>query len=237
MNEKRVLPDDVLSPVLEPEAAVEYLWSAEEGYRRRFRGSQHSAELFIANSRLSTDTIAHVATHETIEEVREAFLEQYVDSELLPDLYRSLEEEGLEDQVLRSILSVPVTRRALFGCEVLFVSSEGTWVLRPGIECLWRTSHMTEAGTLDFEQAVDINLSECNALVLIAGPWRYMYFLGPRGLKNALADVGAVASHVQSWVSNITVEWNFCDDLLHRALLVDGIERFATAVIPLPKGS
>lgn len=232
MSDPLELPIDLLAPPIEPETAVELVWSPGEDYRRRLLGRVHPAEAYLVASRLTDDTLSQIADHEQVEATRAAFLSQYSNAIALPGEARALSSEAPLDRLLRSVIADGPSHRALFGCDLVVVSNSEVGVLRPAAGMVWRRMRMSPLAVDQFCSACGIDIEYSPALALVGVPWRYMQLIGPRGLQRCLADVGTVAATLERGTNGIGVSWmwEFRNVLADAALEYDGLERSVIAV-------
>ena len=232
MSDAPELPIALLAPPIEPETAVELVWSPGEDYRRRLLGRVHPAEACLVASRMTTDTATQIAGPEEVETTRAAFLSQYTNAVPLPGEARPLDPEHPLDRLLISVLQDAPSHRALFGCDLLVVTSSQAAVLRPAAGMLWRRTLMSPLAIDQFRAACGVDLEQAAAFVLVGVPWRYMQLLGPRALQRCLADVGTVAATLERGVDGIGTSWmwEFMNVQADAALEYDGLERSVMAI-------
>jgi SagB-type dehydrogenase family enzyme len=107
----------------------------------------------------------------------------------------------------------------------------GVYLYHPASHELWLTGDGTAADRLLETMAAPeevIMSSQAGALLLlIARPWRSMRKYGPRGMRHALLEAGAIAAHINLAAAALGLGSVDCsslfDDEVHEALGVDGI--------------
>ena len=238
MNQPLEMPLELIAPPIEPETAVEFVWSPAEDYRRRLLGRLHPGEQFIAASRLSVDAMPQIAGPSQVEDVRAAFLSQYVNAIPQPGECRALDPERALDKSLLSVINDSSGFRALFGCDLVVITEYEVAVLRPATSTLWRRMLMTPQSIAQIHAAVDVDLSAGPTVALVSVPWRYMQLVGPRGLRRSLADAGTIAALLERTEQDarISIAWDFVDSMLNAALEYDGLERSVVAIGSVVRG-
>ena len=230
--------------------SVELLRTAAADYRLRFSGKDpHVAELFQENTKLSPHTTVydpaaaagidqarawHLTTayrarddHMVAEEAHAVRLP--VDT-LPPRLGRML-EPFTQDGRLSSLLY----------CLDLYVLHEQA-LLRvvPRTRFLWQDRRIADGGesrVRDSMVSAEPVPSTGPLLFLVAAPWRYMLFLGPRGYRRMLMDAGELLGRLRDVAADAAVEaaafLDFYDRQVDDVLQLDGTERTVIATVAL----
>lgn len=251
----RPLPDPALAALLEGTVLpspnrVELARTAATDYRRRFDGGEpHVAELFQENSKLSPHTTVRAPGDAAeIDAAREWYLST---------AYRPRDEDLAADQActmrlpvdelppcLASVLA-PFTQTGrhsslLYGVDLFVLHAQSLLRVVPRSGFAWRDRRTQP----DEESCVRRSIVTAERvpdtgplLFLVAAPWRYMLFLGPRGYRRMLLDAGELLAQLRSAAAEasvaVSVFPDFHDRRVDDVLRLDGVERTVIAIVAL----
>ena len=216
---------------------------------RLLRLDAHVAELFHANSRLTSVSSAN----QPLDPVLLASVRQWFhESAYAPDpadldlaeaeaLHIRMPIERL-DRVHREVLgAVPATPElveSLYALD-LWILFDGDLFRYPvGADAVWLERRLEPSEERRLTAAL-IGLPPVGPstalFLLVAAPWRYMQFQGPRGYRHCLVDVGRAITLLRHLADDIGAQvvhtLDMLDDSVDRSLDLDGIERTAVAAV------
>ena len=249
------LPESPLGALLEGTVlpspnTVEMLRTAATDYRRRFdRGNPHVAELFQENTKLSP--------HTTLHECRDAAALDHARAWYLSTAYHVEEDNlaaGQADTVrppvdtlpprLAGVLA-PFARTGplsslLYGVDLFVLHAQSLLRVVPRSGFLWRDRRIAgddEARVRESIVSAERVPRTGPLLFLVAAPWRYMMFLGPRGYRRMLLDAGDLLGRLREAAAEaaatVSVFPDFYDRRVDDVLLLDGVERTVIAIVAL----
>gem|GEM_PF-6834178 len=242
MTEPTPLPVELEMPALEPTHAIELVASPAESARRRLTpGAPQIAELFLVNSRYDDYAARVNAADPEIALARRAHLETFTNARGPEGSMRAYDFTRDLDAEVYSFIADPHGRDALFGADVFLLEPPNAWRLIAAGPLWWRHCLLEDNDIRAVEYATGVNCRDTEMLVVACAPWRYMQLIGPRGLRRSLADVGAIVAMLNvaarargnAW----TERWDFLDNVVDEALLLDGIERTGCTVLHRSKTS
>ena len=227
--------------------SVELLRTAASDYRLRFDGGDpHVAELFQENTKLSPHTTVHgaagldrarawhLSTAYRVQDDQLVAEEAHVvrlPVDTLPLRLARVLEPFTEDGRLSSLL---------YGLDLYVLHEQALLRVVPQTRFLWRDRRIAAGGEARVRES--IVSAECvprtgPLLFLVAAPWRYMIFLGPRGYRRMLLDAGELLCRLRDVAANAGVEAaafpDFYDRRVDDVLLLDGTERTVIAIVAL----
>ena len=229
---------------------VELLANPAVAFQERLlRLEPHVAELFHANSRL---TRASGANQPVDRRLLPSIRQWFHESAYAPDpddldldeaealrIRLPIERlDGAHREILRRIPATPELMEALYALD-LWILSDGDLFRYPvGADAVWLERRLEPAEERRLTGAV-LGLPPIDAstalFLLVASPWRYMQFQGPRGYRHCLVDAGRavtlLGSLAQSVGSRFAYTLDMLDDAVDRSLDLDGIERSALAAV------
>lgn len=249
------LPESPLRALLEGTVlpspnTVEMLRTAATDYRRRFdRGDPHVAELFQENTKLSS--------HTTHDERRDAGALDHARDWYLSTAYHVDEDNLAADQadavrppvdslpprlagVLAPFGQAGPLSSLLYGVDLFVLHARSLLRVVPRSGFLWQDRRIRG----DEESRVRESIVSAERvpgtgplLFLVAAPWRYMMFLGPRGYRRMLLDAGELLGRLRDVAADAAVETSvfpdFYDRRVDHVLLLDGVERTVIAIVAL----
>jgi hypothetical protein len=216
--------------------------------RRLASKTPNIAELYHENSKLSQHLDKCILTdEETVKYVKNWYLSTTckISEE---DLVKGKSEDSLKDigtfpEGLANSLGTlkgGIELDLLYSLDLLLLYEYRIYRYVPLSELLWleRLVDSDEAKTLKpmlIGETRD-SIDEALGLIFVIGcPWRNMIFYGPRGYRNMLINAGYLIHHLSHVARDnelsLVVFQNFYDRKIDNFLNLDGVERFALAVI------
>ena len=235
--------------VLPSPNTVEMLRTPDADYRRRFdRGNPHVAELFQENTKLSPHTTLHERRDAAaLDHARAWYLSTayHVDEDSLAadhaDTVR-LPVDTLPPRLAKILAPFGQTgplSSLLYGVDLFVLHAQSLLRVVPRSGFLWRDRR------IDGDDEARIRQSIVSAehvpdtgplLFLVAAPWRYMMFLGPRGYRRLLLDAGDLLARLRDAAAEanaVSVFPDFYDRRVDDVLQLDGVERTVIAIVAL----
>lgn len=229
---------------------VELLATPAVAFQERLlRLEPHVAELFHANSRLTSVSSANKPLDRgLLASVRQWFH----DSAYAPDpadldlaeaealcIRLPIDRLGrVHREILRRVPATPELVEALYSIDV-WILFDGNLLRYPvGADAVWLERRL-EPGEERRLTAALIGLppagSSTALFLLVAAPWRYMQFQGPRGYRHCLVDAGRAITLLRHLAAETGAQvahtLDMLDDSVDRSLDLDGIERTAVAAV------
>jgi len=232
--------------VLPTTTSVELVRTPQTDYRLRFGAMQpHVAELFHENTKLTPHRASEGESGE-LTAARRRHLEvpyRVREEDLNPaqaDLLR-VRHCALGDPL--ALLLAPFAEQGpdselLYSVDVMLAHRGMLLRQIAGADFLWVEKHLSR-DELTLIRASTLGAPPSSGdepiLFLAGAPWRYMMFLGPRGYRHMLLDVGRVVERLHGVAARARLElgvhFDFYDARVDRALLLDGVERSTLAVL------
>ncbi|MDK6400289.1 hypothetical protein QP426_07750 [Pauljensenia sp. UMB1235] len=130
----------------------------------------------------------------------------------------------------------------LFAADIIVLTEGWAHLLPSGQRCLVKTRTFSDQQRTDLVDAVvpdarDAFAAALSYIAIVASPQRLQVTHGPRGYRNALMEVGMLVGNVGNLMAthrmrpSVTVD--FIDTTVDRTLDLDGVERFAAALVAL----
>ena len=209
----------------------------------------HVAELFQENTKLTRGAmLSRSIDAGRIEEAREWYFST---------AYRMREgnlKTGRTDpsRIRHEDLPVPVRTLAsfcskaasvttlLYAVDILFLYGGTLLRVLPRGDFLWLERRMTSSEESNLRSAgvhgdTDAIWTAPFLAFVVAVPWRYMLFYGPRGYRRMLLEAGAVLAQLHSAEGSAGLKscthLDFYDRCVDDALMLDGVERTVVAVM------
>ena len=236
--------------VLPSPNTVELLRTAPAEYRRRFdRGNPHIAELFQENTKLSPHTMHHdLDDTAALHRAREWYLSTAyrVRADVLvagkADAMR-LPVAALPPciaGVLRPFTQEGGPASLLYGLDLFALHDRALLRMVPRTGFLWRDRRVDDGDDARIRASI-VPAGRAPRtgplLFVVAAPWRYMMFLGPRGYRRLLLDAGELLGRLRDAAADAAVEAavfvDFYDGQVNDVLLLDGAERTVVAIVAL----
>lgn len=205
----------------------------------------HVAELFHENSKFAPSSTIVPAADEAVAQARQWYFDtsyRVSESEFENEHASGLRMAARDlPPCMSSLLADFKTGGSaavlLFSIDLFVFDGERVLRLAPGTHELWLERYAEtdrlRAGLLN------PNLVEEHswAMFLVARPWRYMAFYGPRGYRATLLDAGRVLRHLETRAHELKIgiatAQQFYDARVDSFLGIDGVEASTVAVICL----
>ena len=214
---------------------------------RQVRAKPHVAELYHENSKMSPHSTLQIPSDTSmLEKVRRWFFETAyrVDEETLVANGSGL--RILYDQLPKwlkgplNLFSKPGSLTdSLYAADLLVLHDGMLFRIVPESEYLWIEREIKNEATLLpglFWKSPSVSIEEClTMLIVVACPWRYMLFYGPRGYRHTLLDIGRLLGYFQyqyeSYGYPVIVHQDFLDTKADEFIQADGVERSVYALL------
>jgi len=229
---------------------VELLATPAVAFQERLlKLAPHVAELFHANSRLTRVSSANQPINTLLlASIRQWFHESaYAPDPADLDL---AEAEALRirlpiarlDRVHREILArataTPELMEALYALDLWILFDGDLFRYPAGADAVWLERRLEPAEERILASGL-LGLPPIDGstalFILVASPWRYMQFQGPRGYRHCLVDAGRAITLLRGLAVgagyNFAYTLDMLDDTVDRSLDLDGIERSAFAAV------
>jgi len=236
--------------ILPPSNSVELARTAQTEYVQRLGIRQPNiAELYHVNSKLTPFTRVGLPVDErgladaretlrtTAYRVRDSDLEP--GQEHLTKVPHAECPPGLR-ALLEPFVTLGPTAELLYALDLFAISGSVVYRQPQLVPYLWRERQWNPMQRAMFAQSLlrvppKLAAEAETVLVLAAAPWRYQMFLGPRGYRHVMADLGRLLDRLDLVAGEagvpIATTMDFFDSRVDRLLLLDGVERSAVAVV------
>ncbi len=222
---------------------------------RMMRLTPHEAETFLANSRITPASQVNAPADEQAIEATRAWMhatafrphEDEIDFAAAAVARVRLPLAALDSPaaaVIAALVADPRALELLYALELLAVIGEEVFRVAPTSDAAWLVSRMSTAERAQLGGAVlgprgPAPARQFDLLAIVAVPWRHMLFQGPRGLRRTLSDDGRLQARLELAASSAAVtaaiERDFVDDVVDRALDLDGAERTTLTLMRIAK--
>jgi hypothetical protein len=154
-----------------------------------------------------------------------------------------LDVDRLDRPVGRLLVALAQDDRAarlLYGLDLYVVLETQVFRVMPAATMTWLVRRLPPSEREALAASIALHgqascAGHADLLVVIAVPWRYMVFQGPRGCRRMLMESGRLTAWFEARAREqevaLGVELDFADGAVEELLLLDGVERTALAVL------
>jgi hypothetical protein len=221
-------------------------------YLHRFtQRSPHVAELFLENTKITPASLTNGAMDEQLLAAarRWYFNTAYHPHEEAFDFPAAeragvcLDVNHVDRPVGRLLAALAADEQAaqlLYGLDLYVVLETQVFRVMPAASMMWLVRRVPSAERHALAASIALRAQppagpHADLLVVIAVPWRYMVFQGPRGCRRMLMESGRLTQWFETRAREhdvaLDVTLDFADGALEEVLLLDGVERTALAVL------